>query len=393
MNQTLEDIYKAGLKFLEPLTPVETYATIVEEAIKLVGADYGSILLENNKGLEKVYASDTQLYNIKVRKRGFTYKAFRAKHPSIINASQVKLYHPELHSLHVKSIIYIPLEYGSKTIGILSLDSKQKETFTDFELNSLKLFGSLASLAIKKTQHYNETQQALELRDYFISAAAHELRTPLTSIHGYTQLLHNRLNKKDSIEKRWVEQLLNETNRLTYLINELLEVNRIRSGKADYQWNECSMDEIIQRLINRIQYHYPNHIIEYKNDTLNENDSIIGDSDRLQQAIYNILENAAEYSNPSSLIKVHLSGNKQYVVLKIKDKGKGMDTDHLYKIFNGHLQNGIEDQEKGIGIGLFLVKNILTRHHALFDVKSKLNKGTTFVIKLPKYKQLSRKRL
>lgn len=390
MEKTLEKIYNTGLRLLATLTPEETYSTIIEEALRLVDGDFGSVVLIRDDVMERVYASNPVLYNlIAIRKKGFTYKAAQERDPSFLSVDTVKRVQPALKELGIKTIIFIPLLYENKPWGVLTLNSKENKKLTQGEIDTLKLFGAYASLAIKKTQHYYETKQAVELRDYFISAAAHELRTPLTSISGYIQLLLSKMQRdgEDSVEKKWVDQLYNETNRLTYLINELLEVNRIRAGKAEYKWDECYLNDIILRAINRLKYHYPNHEVYYENQLRNDSGYIIGDFDRLLQVVYNLLENAAEYSNPGTTITIKLTPTKQNYILKIKDMGIGIPVEHIHQIFHGHFKPKREDREKGIGIGLFLVKNILDNHHASIDIKSKINKGTSVTIKLPKYKK------
>lgn len=384
MQKTLNNIYKAGLKFLSPSTLEETYSIIVKEAMQIFKTQYGSIFLEVNGVLERVYASDPLLYGMKIRKRGYTYRAFKSMHPSVHSVHKIGQIQPNLYMVGIKNIIYVPLSYEKKRLGVITLDSKEKVVLSDDDLNILKIYGSLASLAIKKTQHYFETKQALEIRDYFISAAAHELRTPLTSIHGYTQLLQSRLSKKDTVEKKWADQLLQETNRLTFLVKELLEVNRIRAGKSEYVWSESSMSDIVQRAVNRIQYHYPDHVVAL-NSVLKEEEEgyIVGDYDRLLQAVYNIIENAAEYSSVGSEIMINLESTKKNVVVKIKDEGIGISQSELGKVFDSYKYRS-RSREKGMGIGLYLVRHIIEKHHGVIDIKSKVNKGTVVTVKLPK---------
>src|SRR3989344_2861390 len=218
----LDKIYKAALKFLVPLNLEETYALIVQEAIKLVKAQNGSIFLMEQGKLNRVYASDPLLYKIQVRNKGTTFNTFKTNKTNIIRVKLLEKVHPEFKRLGVKSIISIPLTNHGETIGVLSLQSTKSEYLTDQELDTLELFGSLASLAIRKTKLYDETKRALEARDLFISMAVYELRTPLTTISGYAQLLHSKLSGSVTPESRWVEELSWEAYRLTLLVNELL---------------------------------------------------------------------------------------------------------------------------------------------------------------------------
>jgi len=138
--------------------------------------------------------------------------------------------------------------------------SLQDGYFTEKEVNILKLFSSVASLAVIKMRLLNETQKALETRDLFISMAAHEFRTPLTTISGYTQLLYTKLAGANTSESRWIEELIWETSRLTILVNELLAANRIKSGKLQYIWKECSLKEVISRAI--LAFRFTHRIIK-----------------------------------------------------------------------------------------------------------------------------------
>src|SRR5690606_7915517 len=117
------------------------------------------------------------------------------------------------------------------------------------ETDILKLFGSFASLAIKKNELYEETKNALEVRDMFISLASHELRTPLTSINGYIQLLHSRKDKLGHSESKWINELYEESKRLTNLVRELLEVNRIKQGQLQFILRETKFSDIVTSAI------------------------------------------------------------------------------------------------------------------------------------------------
>src|SRR5581483_1842906 len=125
----LEKIYRSGLKLLAPLNSDETYSTIVQEAIKLVGAEYGSILLEQDGELKRIYSSYTPLSQTPPRKRANTYTAF-TKHKTIIaGISNMARAHPELKRLGIKSTVFFPLSYHGKAIGVLVVNSKNEQKF------------------------------------------------------------------------------------------------------------------------------------------------------------------------------------------------------------------------------------------------------------------------
>ncbi len=384
-DNVLEKVYKAALKFLVPLTLEETYELIVKEALKLIKGDIGSILIEQDGEFKRVYASNPILYRVKPRKKGFMYRVFKKHRALILTEGEIVSIHPQIKDAKVHSDILIPLYYKDKSLGILSVMSGKNKHFTDEELSLMNLFGPLATLAIRKTQLHDETKKALQTRDLFLSMAAHELRTPLTSVNGYVQLLHSKLSGTDKIESRWIEQLSWELFRLTELVKELLEVNRIKSGELQYIFKENSLREIVKRSLNNFSSTYPEREITFEDQLDGKNDLFIGDFDKILQAISNLIDNAIKFSHPPTLIKLLLRGNSKQLVLQIRDAGIGLDKKELPKILEGYYRAKDHSRE-GMGLGLYLVNNIVRRHHGALKFKSKAGKGTTVELILPTIK-------
>lgn len=385
MKNILEEIYKAGFKFLEPLTPRETYATIVKEATKLVKAQYGSILLEEHDQLKRVYSSVPPQYQITHRKRGFLYQAFKKGKPIILSSKRIEKVHPEIKQLSIVSDVIIPLSYRGKSIGILAVLTKNEKKFSDEELATLILFGSMASLAIRKTQLYDETKKALETRDFFISMAGHEMKTPVTTIFGYSQLLFNNAEKGKELKKEWINSLHAECHRLRSLINDLMETNRINSGLLHYDFHEYNLKEIVNEVVINFKLNYPERQLVFKNNLTKQNTAIVGDKNLLIQALINLLENAVKFSPSNTKISVVLKSDDPYIIIRIKDKGMGIHQKDLPKVFERYYK-GVGTSHEGIGLGLFLVKSIIEHHHGSVGIRSSLNKGTTAEIKLPRIK-------
>ncbi|CAN5195781.1 hypothetical protein BH11PAT1_BH11PAT1_2350 [soil metagenome] len=383
MDNILEKINQASLKFLEPLSAESLFKNIVEEAIKLVDAEYGSILLEEKNEFKRIYASSPLAYKTVSRKNGNTYKSFTERKVIISNIGKIAKFHPELEENGIKSSIFIPLSYQGKAIGVLVVNSKHEIQQTAREFKVLTLFGSLATLAIKKTQLYDETKKALETRDLFISLASHELRTPLTSINGYIQLLHKKLSKQENSEGKWIRELSDECQRLTNLVKELLEINRIKQGQLQFNLRESNMHDIIDKAIGRLKFSYLNRDITFINNTTGKEDEIIGDSDKLLQMMSAFLSNAAKFSNNDTSITIELTTQKKYVVVTIADNGEGIDAQDLARIFE-EFYKAPHNLKEGMGIGLMLAKHIINYHRGEVKVKSKRGKGTIIELKLPK---------
>lgn len=385
MSNILEKIYKSVLKLSGPLTSGETYEMIVKEAISLVGANYGSLVLMEEREFKDIYT--TLPFKVVRRRKGFAYRTLKEDKVHVIykKNKEFRYLRPELKALGVQSVILIPLSYRDKSIGVLIVDSIKKEHFSEGELTILLLFGSFVSLVLRKTQLYEETKTALELRDHFISLAAHELRTPLTTINGYAQLLYSKFATKDGSESRWIKELLLATKRLTQLVSELLDVNRIKTGRFQFLWKECNLTEVIRRAIEDLQQNYPENHIDFVNKIADSTDKVVGDFDKMHTAISNLLDNSAKFSPKQMMIHITLNANKKDFILTIRDHGGGINLSDLEKIYSGFYKPE-HNLKEGIGVGLFLTKKIVEEHQGSLDINSKINKGTIVKIKLPKAK-------
>lgn len=384
-SDILKKIYLSSLKFLAPLTTRDTYTTIVSEAIKLVQAEHGSILLEQDGELNRVYSTNPILYRIKHRKRGFLFKAFKTGKPIIIHAKKIEKVHPEIKKLSIVTDIIIPLSYRHKSIGILAVLTKKEEKFNEEDMDALILFGSMASLAIRKTQLYDETKSALETRDLFISMASHELKTPVTTIFGFAQLLLEKKNKKNEIKTSWIDSLNAECARLKSLINDLLEANRINNKHLYHDFRERSLRKIIRRILDNFKFSHPDRKTVFNDNINSRKDAIIGDSNRLIEVFINLLDNAAKFSPPQSEITLTLKQDKKSFNIIIEDRGRGITKKDKPKIFD-RFYKGTGTTHEGLGLGLFLVKDIIERHHGTINLHSQPNQGTIVEVKLPKAK-------
>lgn len=378
----LERIYASVLKLLEPLNLEDTYKNITHEAAKLTGGEYGTLYWESNGQLRRV--SSEMPVPIELREGGYRYKAFKKGKPVVINKTKLKklkTIHPELETIKARSVLIVPLVYQNKKVGLLTVDSHKDKKFSEKDLDTLKLFGSLASLAISKAQLYEEIKQSLDTRDLFISLASHELRTPLTTIDGYIQLLLSRLRSRKPINSKWILELHMETNRMKNLIDEFLQINRMRLGQMQFDYKEVSLTEMVNYAVSAFKFKFPARKLVIRSK-LPKNDLLIADPDKLHQVFMNILENAAKYSDKNKSIKLNLSKDTEYMQVKISDEGRGISEKDLPSIFKGFYK-GQNSKHEGMGLGLFLAKNIVDAHKGNIEIDSKIGVGTNITIKLP----------
>ena len=378
---TLKHLYISGLKLLAPHSLEETYTVIGQEAINIVGGDESRIILKTGKHLKTVFDSSKALRQIKLRKNGYTQIAVTENKAFVVSAKGMG-HHPELAQQGMKSGIFIPLGFEDSVIGVLIVRSHHKATFSNTDLELLKLFGSMASMAIQKTQAYEEAEEALRKRDLFIGMAAHELRSPLTPLRIYAQVIENMLATEKMPPANIGEKLVEEVSRLTKLVNELLQVKQISKGKLQYTFETCYLHEIINAAIKNFQFAHPERYIHFVNAITDDSAFLYGDFDKLLQVTTNILNNAAKYSPQTSTITVYLEKHDHHFTLRVKDEGIGIDKKDLPHIFS-EFYRGKDSQADGMGLGLFLTKKIITKHKGKIMIESKKHHGTEVTITLP----------
>ncbi len=382
MDNILEKINRAAVKFMVPLSPEETYKVIVREGVKLVNADDGSILIKTGKDIRTIFSLSKSEITTKPRRKGFSYEAITKRKAFVLQKEQFQQVHPEMVEQGVNSSIFIPLFYRNRSMGVLIVRSFKKKKLSEKELEILKIFGSMASLAIRNIQLLDETTTALNTRDLFISVASHELKTPLTAINGYVQILQKKAVTRNEKEAERLNNLERETRRLTKLIQELLEMNQIRTGSFHFNLRDCKLPDILSQAIENFNFVYPSRKINFINAIPDNQDTIVGDPDKLVQVLTNILHNAAKFSNPKHDIMLSLLHKNHYAIIQIEDTGIGISKTDLPRIFTGFYK-GKSGSREGMGLGLYIAKTIVTEHRGDILITSSEGIGTKVEIKLP----------
>lgn len=383
LRKFLVAIDRSALNFLALNTPDEIYQAIVHEALKLINADYGTIMLYREGELRRIYANHEILAASSVRQRGRAYQAFKSKQPLIAKIESKDDIQKEQYKLNIKSIIFIPLVYKQKSIGVLNVLSTQEEQLSKDQLSMLKLYGSLACLAINKSEGYMETKSALETRELFMKMAAHELKTPITSIYGYLQLIKQYVDNNKLPKKDWVDSITSETIRLMKLIQELLQVETTKETFF-IDFEKIHLKKLLGKAEKDFKIIHTERELETEIKLSSKEDLIFGDKDKLLQMLVNLLDNAVKFSPQSSKIILKAKRVNKKIQITVKDFGQGIIQKDLNKIFDKFYRGGGHTRE-GMGLGLFLVKEIIRKHRGKIEIKSKTKVGTTIRIVLPTF--------
>lgn len=221
-------------------------------------------------------------------------------------------------------------------------------------------------------------------RDLFISMASHELKTPVTSAKAYTQvLLHKYAGSPDVFLLHSLEKIHKQIDKLTALINDLLDLTKIKTGVLSLRVTEVSFNEIVRDCLTEIHEQQTKHKIVFQDEK--EELWIMADKERICQVVLNIMLNATKYSPEKSTITVKLETRDRHALLTIADEGIGIEKEHQEKIFERFYRAGGngDNTYPGFGIGLYIVKDIVHRHGGDVGVESVPGEGSRFYVRLP----------
>ena len=307
---------------------------------------------------------------------------------SVISETDAPNAGSDLRALGIKSAMIVPLIAGDKIVGsLMFLSTRPERHYSLDDLNLAEDLTRRASLAINNARLYNEAQQALRVRDQFLSIAAHELKTPITSIMGTAQLLQRSAEREGSANPRDIRrlQLLNDqTRRLNRLLDSLLNLSRLEAGQLTIDQNEVDIVTLSQRTTEEIRIALESHTIEF----FSEEDSILiaGDELRLEQVLQNLLQNAIKYSPDGGTVRVEVRRlNDMQATISVSDQGMGIPSEAIPLLFSRfyRAESPSAKQISGIGLGLYVVKEIVTMHGGAIEVASTEGKGSTFTFRLP----------
>jgi K+-sensing histidine kinase KdpD len=381
MKSLPDGLYESTLKFLTPFNLESTYREVAKEAMKLLDGSVATIFMAERNNLKRVYSSSPHLLPIQPRKNGYTYGVFKTQKSLILSYNDIEKIHPEINNLNIKYDLMAPLVNKGKAIGVISILSRKKK-FTKNDQDVLNFFTPLASMAIRKAQLYKEVEDALKTRDLFISMASHELKTPITTMYIYTQLLKNKVKKGEEFDIEWINNLLYEMARLTKLIDELLQLSQIKTGNFKYNFEELNIFEIIDKSLSSFKLSHKNSKVVFKNLTKKNDIRLVGDPDKLVQVFINLLDNSSKHNVWDKPILMKITTQDKMLKISVEDSGSGIKKEDLPHIFD-EFYKGKGHTKLGMGLGLYLIKKIIDKHHGKISIKSEIDKGTTVNITLP----------
>ena len=302
---------------------------------------------------------------------------------------------------NITSALSLPLRVGDRCVGVLNVNRiNHPVPFREHHRDMLRLFAEHVGAVIDRAEVMDRLTahaQALEssnlrlaemnrMKDVFLSTASHELKTPLTSVIAYSELLDEH-GITLSVEQRgeFLGRLQSEAQRLLALIEDILDLSRLETGKLTLRRETLSVNAIVQAAVETARPMAVKHGIKVRerlDDALAE---VEVDEVKIRQVVVNLLVNAIKFSPEKETVTIATRHDGEFVVVEVEDRGPGIkpeESAHIFELFGQGLRQQ-DGRTSGLGIGLHLVKRITELHGGHVGVNSAPGAGSTFWVRLP----------
>lgn len=232
----------------------------------------------------------------------------------------------------------------------------------------------------------DRVQAAYEVKSQFVSVVSHELRTPLTSINGALGLLRTGAYDNDPSKARNILEIAHKNSiRLSALINDLLDLQKIESGQMTYNFDEIDLASIVEECIGSMETFAQTYGISFEFNPPEDMVVVHADRDRLHQVLDNLMSNAVKFSRRGERVVMRIVTKSDRILVEVEDHGVGIPPDSREKVFGRFTQVDSSDRRShgGTGLGLNIAQEIMAAHGGTVNYTSKLGEGTTFVIDFP----------
>jgi len=290
------------------------------------------------------------------------------------------------YSMH--ALLIVPMRRNQNVVGTIAMfRGTPDHPYTEEDRRFVQNVADRAALALENAQLFHQTQEAVRLREEFLSIASHEMRTPLTSITGFAHLI-NRQAARGNIDPARTSDitssLLSEAIRLEQLVADLLDVSRIQQGRLDVRPEPCNLADIVRTVVERLGEAYEHGA--HREIQVDAPHVLKGvwDPTRIDQVVTNLVTNALKYSTDGPIVlKLHVEGDEN-VLLSVADSGIGIADEQQERVFEPFMRGAdAHHQASGTGLGLYITRQIVQHHGGSIEVESEPGVGTTFRVRLP----------
>ncbi len=294
--------------------------------------------------------------------------------------------HPDINRLGSPLLLGLPLSVGGRLSGALVFVRFGGPPYSHEHLHLAEVISAiLTSLLERKAlqdarRELESVQRQMRLQDDFVSTISHELRTPLGFIKGYsTSLLREDTKWDEKTQHEFLAIIDDEADRLTHLIENMLESARLQSKTLQFKFLPLRLDALVRDVTTRVRTHHPELQVTLDFEVV---PPIIGDTFRLSQVFENLYSNALKYA-PDTPLQISMRRGEKILRVTFADRGPGIPEDFIPFIFERFYRVPGESSVTGTGLGLYICKQIILAHHGKIWAESILDQGTTFFIELP----------
>lgn len=285
-------------------------------------------------------------------------------------------------SAHFPVVSYMAVPVISPSgpvIGALLYGHPEEDFFLQEHEDMVVGIAAQAAISLDNSQLFERVKSLSAKKDEFIALASHELKTPLTTIKGYLQVMGR--SKNVEMNALFLEKSVHQVEKLNNLIEDLLNMSRIEAGKMEFDFGNFDLRESLLEVSDTFSYSNTSHDIIH--DLGTEPVYIHGDRHRLEQVVNNLLSNAQKYSPGNDKIYLTLETQDSNVLVRVRDEGIGLTANQQKQLFTRFYRAGNHTGISGLGLGLYLSKQIIDAHKGSFNVISEKNKGSEFTFILP----------
>ena len=288
-----------------------------------------------------------------------------------------------------QSLMVLPFRLRSGLTGAVSFAASTPYRYGPGDLALAESLVMRATMAIENAMLYDEAQKAISVRDEFLSIASHELRTPLTPLKVQTQLLKRLIERDLLITMPRSEQMMildtadREINRLSKLITNLLSVSRIASGRNQPEFEPIHFVKLLTDLVARLKDEIHAASVEIRWDIDVRDPMVRWDPLQIEQVMANLLINALKYGCGKP-ITLRASDLDDRIKIEVADQGMGIASSELGRIFERFERTDAARKFTGLGLGLYIARQLLLAHNGTISVTSEIGKGSTFTVNIPR---------
>ncbi len=296
-----------------------------------------------------------------------------------------------------RSVIVVPMVAAGQLMGAIELYLKTAGAFPEDRIKLISTAANQAAISMENSRLFQEIQEATakleivsEAKSNFVSIVSHDLRTPLTSIKSFSEIMIDELEEGESDpenQKRFLGIIVNETDRLTRLINDLLDLSKIESGKMDWHFELQDFAPVMKHSAATFSGAALGKNIAFDMKVDDENlPQVKIDKDRFMQVIANLLSNAIKFTDEGGRVAVSLEKKETHLLGCVADSGVGIPADQVNLVFERFRQVKTKRNKRkheGTGLGLAIAKEVIEHHGGKIWVESVLGEGSRFFFTIP----------